>query len=252
MDRNRLKEVHQSDLTESRINEDFLSWIKNQGPTYLLILLVCLCTYILLVRWNEQKQNHITTAWAEYLNSRLPGSLEEVADKYSDVGALPQLARLRAAQLLLTSVQTGQALGDEGGAQVPLSIGERTNYLDRADNLYSIVIGSDDRSSASALVTINALYGRAAVAEARGEFDQARLHLEATIERARTVYPRLATQAQNRIDSMDLPMTLATFSSVAPPAPIPNSDTARTRLRIDPALADLISPNNAPIAPLGQ
>lgn len=252
MDRNRLKDVHQSDLTESRINEEFLSWIKNQGPTYLLIVLVALCSYILWVRWSEHKQDHITTAWAEYLNSRLPSSLEDIADKYSDVGALPQIARLQAAQLLLNSVQSGQALSAEDGIPVPLSIGERTTYLDRADNLYLIVIGSDDRSSGSTLVTINALYGRAAVAEARGEFDQAKAHLEATIERATAMFPNLATQAQERIDSMDLPTTLATFASVTPPAPIPNSDTQRTPLNVDPALSDLISPDNAIITPFGQ
>ena len=31
MDRDRLKEVRQTDLTESRINQDFLDWLKTSG-----------------------------------------------------------------------------------------------------------------------------------------------------------------------------------------------------------------------------
>ena len=33
MDRNRLKDIHQSDLTESRMNEDFVIWLKTKGPS---------------------------------------------------------------------------------------------------------------------------------------------------------------------------------------------------------------------------
>jgi hypothetical protein len=33
MDRERLKQVHQTDLTESRVNEDFVDWLKTKGPT---------------------------------------------------------------------------------------------------------------------------------------------------------------------------------------------------------------------------
>ena len=39
-DRERLKEVHATDLTESRVNEDFVDWLKTKGPTYLLAILV--------------------------------------------------------------------------------------------------------------------------------------------------------------------------------------------------------------------
>ena len=62
MDRNRLKEIHQSDLTESRLNEDFVTWLKTSGPTYLLIILVALCSYVLWIRWQEQKQNYVYEA----------------------------------------------------------------------------------------------------------------------------------------------------------------------------------------------
>ncbi len=32
MDRERLQQVHQSEVTESRINEDFVEWLKTKAP----------------------------------------------------------------------------------------------------------------------------------------------------------------------------------------------------------------------------
>src|SRR5688500_11885434 len=101
IDRNRLKEVHQSDLTEGRINEDFLDWLKTKGMTWLLVILIALCAYFGIVRWRHHRTSYQTEAWTSLAEAKLPSSLEGVAEKYDDVGAVSQLARLQAANQLL-------------------------------------------------------------------------------------------------------------------------------------------------------
>ena len=49
MDRERLQQVQQSDLSESRVNEDFILWLKNSGPWYLLAVLVGIAVYLYLI-----------------------------------------------------------------------------------------------------------------------------------------------------------------------------------------------------------
>ena len=118
MDRERLKEVHQTDLTEGRINQDFVDWLKTKGMSWLLVILVALCVYAGLVRWKSHKIGYQTEAWAELTKAALPASLEEVADKYGDVGSVSQLARLRAAEQLLGAVQAGKTLAPQGETRV--------------------------------------------------------------------------------------------------------------------------------------
>ena len=80
MDRDRLKEVHQTDLTESRINEDFVDWLKTKGPTWLLMILIGVGGYLGIVRWRQYKQQHFVEAWVALSECRLPGAFEDVAD----------------------------------------------------------------------------------------------------------------------------------------------------------------------------
>ena len=61
MDRDRLKEVHQTDLTEGKINEDFVDWLKTKGPTYLLVVLIGLAAWLFIVRFRQQKQDHVNS-----------------------------------------------------------------------------------------------------------------------------------------------------------------------------------------------
>jgi hypothetical protein len=203
MDRERLKEVHASDLTEGRINQDFVDWLQTKGMTWLLVILVALCAYFGMVRWRHSQTNYQTEGWRGLTNASLPGTLEDVAEKYSDVGSVSHLARLRAAQLLLTSVQTGKSLGAETETQKDLTPADRDDYLNRADRLYAKVLESDDGAQAKALLMVTALTGRAAVAESRGELEQAKQHYTKAAERAQDAYPNLAAQAKRRAESVD-------------------------------------------------
>jgi len=107
----RLKDVHTTDLTEGRINEDFLEWLKTKGPQYLLLALIGVCVYLGLVRWKQYKVSYYNNAWSELVACDLPGCFEDVAELYADVPGLPQQALRSAADRWLAAVQTGTALG---------------------------------------------------------------------------------------------------------------------------------------------
>jgi tetratricopeptide (TPR) repeat protein len=218
MDRERLKEVHQSDLTEGRINQDFLDWLRTKGMSWLLVILVALCVYFGMIRWQNYRTGYQTGAWTDLAKAKLPTSLEEVADKYPDVGAVAHLARLRAADELLQAVQTGKSLGATTEAQTDLTHQQRAEYLDRADRDYAKVVEADNQSVERTLLTFAALNGRAAVAESKGQADQARQYYEQAARRSEQFSPKLAEQARERAATVDehvQPVTLPSREQLA-------------------------------------
>lgn len=196
----RLKEVHASDLTEGRINQDFVDWLKTKGMSYLLVVLLVLCAYLVWVRWQNYREHYQAEAWRELAGAALPTSLEEVAQKYGKVGSVALLARLHAADELLRAVQTGKTLGADETSRADLTPEQRTEYLDRADRLYSEMLASDDKSPGKTLLMVTALTGRAAVADSKGDVAKARDLYSAAADRAGTMYPELAAQSRKRAE----------------------------------------------------
>ncbi len=204
MHRDRLKQVHQSELTESRINEDFVVWLKTKGPSWLLALLVGLGAYMGVVRWKQHRTGRIDTAWQALLQAQLPGAKEDVADEHSDTFAISQLAWLEAADLLLGAVTSGRALGTELTAipPLPLSASQREDYLARAARLCEKVLATDtEQSLGMTLHAVDAMKGLAAVAESRGDADEARRWYLLAADRAQPFYPPLAEQARGRAET---------------------------------------------------
>lgn len=244
MDRDRLKEVHKTDTTESRVNEDFVEWLKNKGPTWLLVVLVALTAYLGLVRWRTTQQTQHIQAWRaldEAERSAFPASLRSVAEDYPRVDAIANIARLNAAQILMESVITGQRPGMTVGQEdATLSAEDRELNLNRADEFYREVIAADDGTLRTAVHVVSAHNGRAAVAEARGDAEAARQHYLAAANRAEAAYPYLAQQARERAEG----------APVAAGIQLPSDDEVMTPAEtidlrpalIDPALRELLQP----------
>ena len=253
MDRDRLKEVHQTDLTESRLNEDFVDWLKNKGPTWLLVCLLAICTYLGVDRFRQHRSSQQFEAWAAFFAAQLPGSLEDVALEYSDIGRLASVARLRAADQLLRSIETGLALGaavppDPDQVGIPpdprqrLTAEDRDQYLTRADGLFARVLTEDDGSLDLTLFVVTAMNGRATVAECRGDADAARDWYGRAAARAESFYPGLARQAEIRAASVLAGEVVIAFPSREEVAAAGGVPPARRPVSIDDALRDLVLP----------
>ncbi|MCI0365867.1 MAG: hypothetical protein L0Y44_00880 [Phycisphaerales bacterium] len=246
-DRNRLKEVHQSDLTEGRINQDFVDWLQTKGMSYLLAALIVLCGYFAWVRWSHHRTNYQTEAWQNLQSAQLPSSFEDVAQRYSDVGAVPQLARINAAQQLLAAVQTGKTLGADTEAKKDLTPDERAAYLDRADGLFGQVVQTDDGSDRQALLIVKALTGRAAIAESKGNATLAKQYHNQAAQRVEALFPELAAQSRRRADAVQEHPQLVSLPTQADVASLQQQSKPVTLdpVAVDPWVYDLVMPKES-------
>jgi hypothetical protein len=204
MDRDRLKQVQQTDLTESRVNEDFVLWLKTRGPSWLLAVLIVLCVFVVVDRWRQSKARHQDSAWIELTGAQSPPAYLEVADSYTDVGSVSVLARIGAADTYLGSVRLGTRFDrTETDDDFQLTDEKRTEYLDEAGRLYGEVLERARSNPDQRLFAVAAAFGLAAVAESRGDLDGALGHLEQAAEFAGDDYVFLAGQARKRLETID-------------------------------------------------
>jgi hypothetical protein len=230
MDRDRLKEVHQTDLTESRVNEDFVDWLKSSGPTYLLVLLLGITGFLGWNKWKDSQRTQANEAWVALSDAALPRSKEDVAVEHAKIFAVPQLALRYGGVQLLGAVQSGTPIDQSdtttatpGGAS--LTNEDREHYLTRADEMFRRIVDGDDKlqgddgSLALTLHVVNALNGRAAIAESRGDLETARQMYEAAATRAEPFYPQLSVLARSRAETVSeyaVPVVLTTVTNLTP------------------------------------
>ena len=214
----RLKEVQTTDLTDSRVNRDFVDWLKTKGMNYLLLLLLALCAFF---AWEWYQQKAVLArdqAWTDLNSATSPAAFRGVAETHATVDAVAELAAIRAADTLMESVRTGLLPGltaeDPGAAITPE---DRTRMLQEADEFYAeaLRISGTRAGFAGKPVGMTALFGRAAVAEADGRPEDARGFLTEVGAMATPEYPSLAAQAQARIDNLDLVLAASALPNQA-------------------------------------
>ena len=243
----RLKDIHQTDLTESRINEDFVDWLKTKGPQWLLLILVGIAGYLGLLRYKQYKADYYNQAWGALLESKLPGSFEDVAAKYLDVPGLAQMALRMGADTILESLSADRPLGADPntpGSAGGISETDRIEYLDRAERLYQAVVDNDNDSLALALHTVSAMQGLAVIAETRGDVENARRFYEMAADRAEANYPDLAARVRQRAATADQYAVAVTLPAQAD---LPTAPTVEPLdpVILDPALRELLLPDES-------
>lgn len=240
IDRDRLKQIEQSDLSESRVNQDFVDWLKSRGPNYLLIILAVLCVYMVVVRWKQSKYQHQVEAWEALVTADLPRSKEDVANEYDDVQGVATMARLHAARQYIQAVRaqttvtsmvaaaTERLQAQQQNPQArpptpdlePLSEAERSQYLEEAQRLFQSILDTVKDVNGAArpgelMLKVAALDGLAAVAEARGDAETARQLYEQSAEAAEPVYPQLAEQARQRAADVESAVQMTSLPSIS-------------------------------------
>lgn len=231
MDSNRLKEVQQTDITESKVNEDFVDWLKNKGPTWLLVVMVILCGWVGWDRIKGMRMQKLDQARMELNEAVSPVDLQRIAADYSSVR---EEALLRAADLYLQSVQTGRAISrsvSENEMPPELTADERNTTINEARRLYNELIDLVDGEPGKVLFAVNAHFGLAALAESEGNFETAATHYAQAAELAKTDFSLLKAQAESRKAALaELPTDVSLIERSALPRPE----------IVDPLLRDLI------------
>lgn len=228
MDRERLKEVQQTDLTDSKLNQEFVDWLRNKGPTWLLGILVVLVAWLGFDRYQQWRQGRLSAAFFDLEYATKIESLINVANDHAGVASVPELARLRAADAHLAAAVTGR---DPDDGAVTLDAQAVKEHLDKAEQLFRQVLDAVQHDPARLLFRLQALSGLATVAESAGRFDQARQHYDEIIKLAEPHYPLMASQMKARRDSLD---TLKDVPELPGRASVPRPSP------VDPLLRDLL------------
>ena len=215
-DKSRLRQVQTTDLTESRLNDDFVYWLKKNGSNYLLVVLLVACGVLAWNYYNRQQVAKSAGAWTELSTaseSRMPEPLEQVAKDHAEIPQVAMMALIAAGDLRLGQIQRGELSPAVGTTPaVPLGGGNRDHI---------------------APVLFSSLFGRAAVAESRGDFDASKKYLEEVSTIAGGKWPSIADVAKTRLTGLvalakpiavpaaaDIPVK----TTVAPPATSTGSD----------------------------
>ncbi|MDA0802521.1 MAG: hypothetical protein O2819_02020 [Planctomycetota bacterium] len=245
MDRKRLSQVQTSDLSESRVNDDFLFWLKNSGPNYLLAVLLVACAYLGWNWWQQTAEAARGQVWSEFAACTVPQELIDLAAAHPEEQGLAIVAQVSAGDMYLQSIVSGVRFDREASAaDAALDDATRKEWIDAALLAYASAIEAAKGQPETAQLAIPALFGVAALNEETGAFDGARRALEQARELAGTKYGTIVAVVDARLASMD---TLANPYPVAPapvaPAALPAIPTA------DDALNTILGSDSSATAP---
>ena len=202
----RLKQVQTTDLTDSRLNYEFVEWLKTKGLNWLLAILLVVCAYLAWDLWSRREADRRDQAWTDLSSATMPEAFEAVANDHEEIDSVSNLALLNAGDIYLNSVLTGLRPGMDATEEgATLDTDGRTEMLDNADRLYAEVIEQNAKMPgfASKPITISALFGRAAVAESRGDIEVAKSTLKHVARIAVPEYPGVALQAEARMEDLE-------------------------------------------------
>lgn len=216
-------------LEESRINKEFIDFLNKWSSPVITVLAVAALIWAGLGFLERRKLERIDQAFAAYEaaiqgGNPSPASLTALAAEYEGVRAVPDLAQLRTIDLYLVAYLrgvepgveidpvTGQAVDGSGS----LDEDQRERYLGQARSLADEVIARIADNPDKAMLSIQALIRRGAIAECDRDLDKAR----ANYERAKAIAQQaqldaLAIFAQTRID---------TIGTLDPDLALPSSD----------------------------
>lgn len=170
-------------LEESRLNVEFIDLLRRWSTPVLVVIAAAAVAWAGLQYLNRARLAAVDRAFRDLESARLSGSPEalvSVAQEHDDVRAVGLLARLDAADAYLAAVRAGlkpgSPVGPDGSIaeEDVLTEEDRSEFLRRAEELYRHVEQAAGADPARAQYLAGALFGLAAVAECRGQVDQAR------------------------------------------------------------------------------
>lgn len=249
--------------TESRLNREFIDFLRRVSWPVTIVVLVGVLGYVGYERYQESRRSALAAAFADLqdaVSSGNPVVMLRVAEDHAGQGAVPTLARLAAADALLWSavigLEPGATVKPDGTTETPedlLSPELVARALERARGQYTLVAQSTADSPAEIYLHLGALFGLAALEETAGAADAARGHYQAIIDSAeRAKLPdTVLAEARGRLESVGtLAAALPSVAAVRTnplgglTLPIPQRNQAQ-----DPALQQLLQGLNNPGGP---
>lgn len=263
----------QAGLTESRLNEDFIEFLRKYSTPMLLIVAVAAAGFFAFKKYEQRRDTKRDLAFADYSSAikggePSPDALVAIADSYQGVGAVSSQALIDAAnahfRAAIRGVKPGVELAEDGTlatAEDALTQEERDAEFAAAKTLFDRVIAANpDRDHA--VFRLNAMWGLVAIAESKADFTLAR-QLYEQIETQENAAGRedQARLAKSRRESLSVlekmpplvsrkdlpPAPMSTFPPFElPPIPTVPSITDAPQPQPAPETAPTTAPETAP------
>lgn len=244
MDERQTQIRERAGLEESRLNVDFIDWLRKWGTPLLLVAALASGAYLAKNRWDISRTERVDRAFGELEAARAggnvsPDALIAVAAEYDGVRSVGELARLEAADAYLDAVRRGVKLGatlkvdpsgrNPGELEDPadaITDADRADYLARARDLYQTVLAATENKPGKELLALNAMYGLAACEESLGQLDAARALYEriakVTDGGTYATHAKVAMRRITRLDMLrDIPALPRRADVPRPPEPVP-------------------------------
>ncbi|CAG0967995.1 hypothetical protein PHYC_01089 [Phycisphaerales bacterium] len=248
MDERQAQIRERAGLEESLLNVEFIEWLRKWGTPLLMVAALASGGYWLRAKWTKATQEKVDRAFSEYESARgrgttpSPDLLLAVAADYEGVKAVPDMARLEAADAYLDALRrrvkvgavlktdaSGRATGELDKPEDALNSEDRAAYLAKAAELYDLVYQHSVDQPGKFMIAINAMYGLAAVEEGREQYDAARGWYEKIAKATEgTSFEPHAKVALYRITRLDMLKDFAAIPTRAevpkPPEPPPTPE----------------------------
>lgn len=232
-------------LEESRLNYDFIEWLRKWSTPILLVAAAISLAIFGLRKYEEWKTTRVNLAYARLDDAvrsanPSPATLIGLAEEFKSVRGIPLLARKAAAGIYHKSIMAGvdanvvlqpgedaSYLNQDGSLKDPeqrLSEEEREAYLREFESLNRQVVEATEGKPEFWVHRIAAIFNLAAAAETREDYEGARrLYEQAASEAERFDDQIHAEIARERIASLDelqnLPRLFTLAELPKPPEP---------------------------------
>ncbi|MCC6230180.1 MAG: hypothetical protein IT432_13260 [Phycisphaerales bacterium] len=228
-------------LEESRLNREFIDLLQKISMPVLVIVAILAVGYAFKQRYDRAQKEKLDLAFGEIeaaSNSAHPSpdTLRSIADEYQSIAGVYLKGSLRAGDAYLdtfrSGIKPGAELKPDGSLAKPedtLTDADKTYHLAQAQSMYDRVYTETAGKTEFTLMRLESMYGLAAVAECRGEYDAAKKHYEDIIALTdKGPWALHTTLARTRIETLaglkDLPRLYKTSELPKPPEP-PKAET---------------------------
>ncbi len=203
-------------LEDSRINKEFIDFLNKWSSPVILVIAIAALVWAGLGWMERKKIEKIDQAFGDLHAATVggnpsPASLNALAEEYTGVKSVSQIAKLTTADLYISAfvrgVQPGAQISPLTGGPLDendaLDDGQRQVYLDQADDLVQDVITTNTDVVGKEIFVLHALVRAGAIDECKRDFDAARASYERAMAVANSIsMPALANYAQMRIDAL--------------------------------------------------
>lgn len=252
MDQRQSKIVEGAGLEESRLNTEFIDFLRKWSSPVLFALAAVAASYAGWQWWQRAQAQAFDQAHVELeaaMNAGSPDSLLAVASDHAGQGQVAIRATLAAADIYLSSGRAGIVPGGDPSAEEDQADAETVGvYFTRSKELYGEAIGMSRGKQDAALHELRARFGLAAAMASLDDIEGAERELEAVKAAAeRTGFPGLIAEADKRIAELNRYATLAA---------LPTEDEVKASARpeasrVQTPSSELDFSNDAPAGPIG-